>query len=65
MEKHFDQRDKIVLGIVPFSNIDTKKLLNTKIENRTFYIENMNPDIEEKLKIDFLLNELEEANIIK
>lgn len=54
LEKHFDQRDKIVLGIVPFSNIDTKKLLNTKIENRTFYIENMNPDIEEKLKQKYI-----------
>lgn len=50
VKKHFDKRNRIVLGIVPFSNVDTEKLLNIKIENRTFCIENMDPDIEEGLK---------------
>lgn len=54
LEKHFNQRNKIVFGIVPFSNVDTKELLNIKTENRVFYIENMNPAIEEGLKQKYI-----------
>lgn len=50
IEKHFNQRNKVVLGVVPFSNTDTEELLNIKIEKRAFCIESMNPNVEERLK---------------
>ena len=49
--QYFDQRNKVVFGIVPFSNI--KEILNIKYENRAFSMEDMDVDIEEMLKLKY------------
>ena len=48
--KHFYQRNQVVLGIVPFTDIEQEKLLDVRYKNRAFYIENVYPDVEKKLK---------------
>ena len=48
--EHFKDRDKIVFGIVPFSNEEMKKLLRIKLQNHVFVVEGLKEDIEKKLK---------------
>lgn len=48
--KHFYDREKIIFGIVPFTNKNIKDLLAVKYEKRGFYIEQMYENAEEELK---------------
>lgn len=48
--KHFDEREQITFGIVPFTNKNIDDLLAVKYEKRSFYIEKMYENAEEDLK---------------
>lgn len=53
ISKHFYNRQKIVFGIVPFTNVELDKILEIKYYHRTFYVEKMFDDAEDELKKRF------------
>lgn len=48
--KHFHETEKIVFGIVPFTNKNLEDLLQVKYERKAFYIEQMYEEAERDLK---------------
>lgn len=50
LAKHFYHRNKVSIGIVPFTCRDLRDILNIHFEGDTFYIENMQQKANEELK---------------
>lgn len=48
--KHFYNKKKMVFGIVPFTDEPITQILDIRYERRAFYIEQMYPEAEERLK---------------
>lgn len=53
ISKHFYDREKIVFGIVPFTNKFLKQILDIKYQKRAFYISGMHEDAEKELKMRY------------
>lgn len=51
--KHFQQKEELVFGIIPFTNKRTEELLEVKYRERTFYIEQMFRCAEEELRLRY------------
>lgn len=50
ISKHFYEREKIVFGIVPFTNKFLEEIFDVRYQEKAFYIEQMYEDAEKELK---------------
>lgn len=50
INKHFENRNKVIFAVIPFTNESIKTILSEKRVNGAFYIEQMEPDTECRLK---------------
>ena len=50
INRHFEDRHKLVFAVIPFTDENIKNILVEKRVNKAFYIENMKKDADDQLK---------------